>query len=81
MQIPILNGVYTSEASDFRVAYPYNLVPVPVDQGISKGYLRPGEGIVAFTADGPGLDRGGINWNGLCYRVMGDHGKAQETYQ
>jgi hypothetical protein len=71
MQIPILNGVYTNEASDFRVAYPYNLVPVPVDQGISKGYLRPGEGIVPFTPAGPGIDRGGINWNGACYRVMG----------
>jgi hypothetical protein len=56
MQIPILNGVYTSEASDFRVAYPYNLVPVPIDQGISKGYLRPGEGVLPFTVDGPGLD-------------------------
>lgn len=71
MKIPILNGVYTSEASDYRVAYPYNLVPVPVEQGISKGYLRPGDGVAPFTADGPGLDRGGINWNGLCYRVMG----------
>lgn len=71
MQIPVLNGVYTSEASDFRVAYPYNLVPVPVEQGLSKGYLRPGEGIVAFTSTGPGLDRGGINWRGSCYRVMG----------
>jgi hypothetical protein len=71
VQIPILNGVYTSEASDFRVAYPYNLVPVPVEQGISRGYLRPGEGIVAFTIDGPGVDRGGINWNGTCFRVMG----------
>jgi hypothetical protein len=72
MQIPILNGVYTSEASDYRVAYPYNMVPVPVDQGISKGYLRPGDGIMAFTGDGPGPDRGGINWNGACYRVMGN---------
>lgn len=71
MQIPVINGVYTSEASDFRVAYPYNMVPVPVQQGISNGYLKPGEGIVPFTADGPGVDRGGINWNGLCYRVMG----------
>ena len=71
MQIPILSGVYTDEAADFRIAYPYNLVPVPVDQGISKGYLRPGEGVVPFTGDGPGLDRGGINWNGVCYRVMG----------
>lgn len=71
MQVPILNGVYTNEDSDFRVAYPYNLTPVPVDLGISIGYLKAGEGIVAFTADGPGLDRGGINWNGVCYRVMG----------
>lgn len=71
MQIPILNGVYTSEASDFRVAYPYNLVPVPVEQGISKGYLRPAEGIVALSI-GPGLDRGSINWSGVCYRVMGN---------
>jgi len=44
---------------------------MPVDQGISKGYLKPGDGIVALTGDGPGLDRGGINWNGSCYRVMG----------
>lgn len=73
MQIPILNGVYTSEAADFRVSYPYNLVPVPVEQGISKGYLRPSDGVLPFTslALGPGLDRGGINWKGNCYRVMG----------
>jgi hypothetical protein len=70
VQIPILNGVYTSEASDFRVAYPYNLVPVPVEQGISAGYLRPSEGIIQLTT-GPGPDRGGINWNSTCYRVMG----------
>jgi hypothetical protein len=71
MQIPVLNGVYTNEAADFRVSYPYNLVPVPVDQGISQGYLRPAEGVTAFTGSGPGVDRGGINWNGVCYRVMG----------
>jgi hypothetical protein len=71
VQVSILNGVYTSEASDFRVAYPYNLTPIPQDLGISLGYLKQGEGIVPFTADGPGLDRGGINWNGRCYRVMG----------
>lgn len=71
MKIPILNGIYTDESSDFRVAYPYNLVPVPIQQGISEGYLRPSDGILPFTADGPGVDRGGINWNGICYRVMG----------
>jgi hypothetical protein len=71
MQVPILNGIYTDESSDFRVAYPYNMVPVPVQEGISQGYLKPGEGVVPFTIAGPGIDRGGINWNGVCYRVMG----------
>lgn len=71
MQIPILNGIYTDNAGDFRTSYPRNLVPVPKEQGISKGYLRPADGIVQFGAAGPGVDRGGINWNGVCYRVMG----------
>lgn len=71
MQIPILNGVYTSEASDFRVAYPHNMMPVPVPQGISSGYLRPAEGIVKNGENGPGVTRAGVNWNDVCYRVMG----------
>jgi len=33
-------------------------------------YLRPSEGIVS-NGTGPGIDRGGINWDGICYRVMG----------
>lgn len=70
MQIPILNGIYADEAADFRTAYPRNLVPVPKGQGISNGYLRPASGIVAAGA-GPGQGRGGINWNGQTYRVMG----------
>lgn len=70
MQIPILNGIYTDEASDFRTSYPRNLIPVPKSQGISQGYLRPADGIIEF-GDGPGIDRGGINWDGVCYRVMG----------
>jgi hypothetical protein len=70
MQIPILNGVYTDGVSDFRTSYPRNLVPVPKQHGISEGYLRPADGIVQFGS-GPGVDRGGVNWNGICYRVMG----------
>lgn len=70
MQIPVLNGVYASTESDFRTSYPRNLIPVPKQQGISSGYLRPAEGIV-LHATGPGSDRGGINWNGQHYRVMG----------
>lgn len=70
MQIPVLNGLYTDEASDFRTSYPRNLIPVPKKSGISNGYLRPADGIIQLGT-GPGLDRGGINWNGFCYRVMG----------
>jgi hypothetical protein len=46
------------------------MVPVPKNSGISTGYLRPGDGLVA-NGTGPGIDRGGINWQGECYRVMG----------
>ena len=70
MQIPILNGIYTDEAADFRTSYPRNMVPVPKGSGISSGYLRPAEGI-DHLADGLGVDRGGINWDGECYRVQG----------
>lgn len=69
MQIPILNGIYT-QGSEIRTSYPVNLVPVAQDSGISKGYLRPADGIVS-NGTGPGIDRGGINWRGVCYRVMG----------
>ena len=70
MQIPILNGIYTDNGPDLRTSYPVNLVPVPKQSGISAGFLRPGDGIVA-NGTGPGTDRGGINWRGKCYRVMG----------
>ena len=70
MQIPILNGIYTDSTPELRTAYPVNLVPVPKQSGISNGFLRPGDGIV-FNGTGPGVDRGGINWQGNLYRVMG----------
>jgi hypothetical protein len=70
MQIPILSGIYTDNGPDLRTSYPVNLVPVPKQSGISAGFLRPGDGIVA-NGTGPGIDRGGINWRGKCYRVMG----------
>ena len=68
--IPLLAGIYTTTTPDFRTAYPVNMVPVPMATGISEAYLRPGDGIVA-DGTGPGVDRGGIEWNGLVYRVMG----------
>lgn len=70
MQIPILNGIYTNGIGDFRVEYPRNMVPILQKEGISDGYFRPADGLVALGA-GPGIDRGAINWNGLLYRVMG----------
>jgi len=68
--ISIINGIYTDNSPDFRTSYPKNLVPIPQQQGISQGYLKTAEGIVKF-GDSPGVDRGGINWDGKCYRVMG----------
>jgi len=70
MQIPILNGIYTDGSPEIRTSYPVNLIPVPKESGISNGFLRPADGLIA-NGTGPGIDRGGINWNGVCYRVMG----------
>lgn len=70
MQIQILNGIYADGTPELRTAYPVNMVPVPKQSGISNGFLRPGDGIVA-NGTGPGTDRGGVNWQGICYRVMG----------
>ena len=69
-QIPILSGIYTDNGPDIRTSYPVNLVPVPKQSGINQGYLRPADGLVS-NGTGPGIDRGGINWEGICYRVMG----------
>lgn len=70
MQIPILSGIYTDENGDVRTSYPRNMMPIAAPNGVSNGYLRPADGIVQFGT-GPGIDRGGIHWNGACYRVMG----------
>jgi Phage stabilisation protein len=70
VQISILNGIYTDNGPDFRTSYPVNMIPVPKGNGISEGFLRPADGVVS-NGTGPGIDRGGINWNGVCYRVMG----------
>lgn len=69
-QIPILNGIYTDSGPDLRTSYPVNMVPVPKGNGISEGYLRPADGLIS-NGTGPGIDRGGIQWEGTCYRVMG----------
>lgn len=79
MQVPILSGIFTDADSEFRTSYPTNMVPVPKAQGISNGYLRPGDGMVQ-DGIGPGIGRGGINWNDVCFRVMGDKlGRVEST--
>jgi len=70
MQLPILNGIYTNDAPAYRVSYPINMLPVAKAIGVSAGYMRPAWGIIQ-NGTGPGTDRGGINWNDVCYRVMG----------
>ena len=70
VQVPILSGIFTDNGPDFRTSYPVNMIPVPKNNGINEGFLRPADGLVA-NGTGPGIDRGGINWNGICYRVMG----------
>lgn len=70
MRLSIVKGIYSNSASDLRDSYPRNLMAIPSESGLSSGFLRPTEGIVPFGV-GPGVDRGGINWNGECYRVMG----------
>lgn len=64
-----MSGIYTDGCSDFRSAYPRNMIPVPKGNGISNGYLRPAFGIDEFCRSS-GVDRGGINWKGECYRVI-----------
>ena len=69
-QIPILSGIYCDTSPDLRTSYPLNYFAVPKDSGLNAGFLRPASGIVDFTT-GPGIDRGGIEWRGSMYRVMG----------
>lgn len=74
MQIGVLSGITTDAGAQFRRRYPLNLEPVPLEQGISKGYLRTTPGMVEFAPALSGVtpDRGAINWSGICYRVIGD---------
>lgn len=78
MKVPILQGVYVDSSPDFRTFYPENLIPVIEPTGISNAYLRPSDGIVELDT-GPGVGRGGINWNGVCYRAMGNKLVRVET--
>lgn len=68
--IPLLSGVAATGQADFVTTRPLNLEPLAIDTKISAGQLRATAG-AEMLATGPGVDRGGIEWNGKCYRVMG----------
>lgn len=69
MQAPILSGVRVVDGA-FAASYPVNLIPRAIDTGASKLQLVNAHGVASF-ATGPGIDRGGINWNDTLYRAMG----------
>lgn len=69
--IPLVSGTGATAQADFALVYPINLEQVPLDSGLSKGYVRSAAGAVAVST-GPGVDRGGIeDAQGVHYRVMG----------
>jgi len=69
-KVSLLSGAYTDETADWRGAMPINKEPIFGDNGINSGYLGQVDGLTQ-QASGYGASRGGINWNGVCYRVMG----------
>lgn len=68
-QLPIMSGMVVKDGS-FAASYPVNLEPRALDTGVSKGQLVTTRGATSMGT-GPGIDRGGIDWNGTLYRVMG----------
>lgn len=70
MRVPILSGIFTDAAADFRQSYPVNYLVTPGSDGINDAYLRPADGLISAGA-GAGVDRGGIEWQGQHYRVLG----------
>jgi Phage stabilisation protein len=71
MQIPVISGIVADESGAFLNSYPTNREPILKDTGLSNGYLAAPPGITTRSTTGLGQDRGGINWNGVCYRVIG----------
>jgi hypothetical protein len=71
-RLGVLRGIYASDVADMVSSLPMNREPVIIDSGLSRGYLRPAPGIALLAATGLGIDRGGIVWNGVHYRVLGN---------
>lgn len=71
MRLPLLSGIIADETAEFLQSYPVNLETVPVDNKIAKAQFRMTSGATTLGAGGPGVDRGGILYNDVLYRVMG----------
>jgi hypothetical protein len=71
MRLPLLSGIIADESAEFLQSYPVNLETVAVDNKIAKAQFRMTSGASVLGAGGPGVDRGGILWNGVQHRVMG----------
>lgn len=68
-QVGIQSGVKLLNGG-FATSFPVNLEHRVIASGVSDGQLISTRGAVTLTT-GPGVDRGGIMWNGVMYRVMG----------
>lgn len=68
--IPLLSGIASNNMAEFKRFYPENLEPIILDSKISKGQFRSAAGARSFGI-GPGIDRGGVFWSDVLYRVMG----------
>lgn len=71
MRVPIVSGTVTAPSGAFLNSYPTNREPVLKETGLAEGYLSRPPGIVTRATPGLGKDRGGIAWNGKCFRVLG----------
>lgn len=70
MRIPLLSGVVADESAEYLTALPRNLEVVATDNKIAAAQFRAPAGAVAH-ATGPGIDRGGCDYDGRHIRVMG----------
>jgi hypothetical protein len=70
MRLPLVSGITADTTAEFVQSFPVNLEVVAVDSKIAKAQFRMTSGAITLGA-GPGVDRGGINWKEVLYRVMG----------
>lgn len=73
MKIDIVKGIYANNG-EYSDKYPVNLLPICQNSGVSNSFLRPLYGISQFTDTSAwGVDRGGINYNGVMFRALGQY--------